>query len=158
ELRMRIPFAGTDPMHAAVSEVLAATLLTGTAKRDRIAIDTDLALVGGELDCSVDPERLSVAGSALASGLATLLDVVADSFTGATYAADEVRREQERLVERIAMARSQPSVIARQALQKHRYGDHPATREMPEAEDVAQVTPEAVRALHQASMLPRGAV
>ncbi|TCO58682.1 M16 family metallopeptidase [Actinocrispum wychmicini] len=156
EMRLRIPFAGTDLMHAAVAEVLSATLLTGTARRDRIAVDTDLALVGGELDAQVDPERLSIAGSALATGLDTLLDVLADALTGASYADDEVRREQERLVERIAMARSQPSVIARQALQKHRYGDHPATREMPEAEDVAKVTPADVRALHQASMLPRG--
>ncbi|MEV4318555.1 pitrilysin family protein [Actinocrispum sp. NPDC049592] len=158
ELRARIPFAGTDPMHAARAEVLASTLLSGTSRRDRIAVDTDLALVGGELDASVDPERLSIAGSALATGLDTLLDVLADALTGATYADDEVRREQERLAERIAMARSQPSVIARQALQKHRYGDHPAVREMPEAEDVARVTPEEVRALHQASMLPRGSV
>jgi predicted Zn-dependent peptidase len=158
ELRMRIPFAGTDPLHAARAEVLASTLLTGTERRDRVAIDTDLALVGGELDASVDPERLSIAGSALASGLDTLLDVVADALTGASYADDEIRREQERLVERIAMARSQPNVIARQALQKHRYGDHPATREMPEAEDVALVAPEDVRALHQASVLPKGSV
>jgi len=158
ELRVRIPFAGTDPMHAARAEVLAATLLTGTARRDRVAIDTDLALVGGELDSSVDPERLSIGGSALATGLDTLLDVLADALTGATYADDEVRREQERLVERIAMALSQPSVIARRALQKHRYGDHPATREMPEAEDVARVTAEQVRDLHRASMLPRGSV
>jgi predicted Zn-dependent peptidase len=158
ELRVRVPFAGTDPMHAARAEVLASTLLSGTARRDRVAIDTDLALVGGELDASVDPERLSISGNALASGLGTLLDVLADTLTSASYADDEVRREQERLVERIAMAKSQPNVIARQALQKHRYGDHPATREMPEAEDVAKVTPESVRELHRAAMLPRGSV
>jgi predicted Zn-dependent peptidase len=158
ELRLRIPFAGTDPMHAARAEVLASTLLSGTARRDRVAIDTDLALVGGELDASVDPERLSIGGNALASGLDTLLDVLTDALTGASYADDEVQREKARLVERIAMAKSQPTVIARQALQKHRYGDHPATREMPEAEDVAQVSADDVRALHQASVLPRGSV
>jgi predicted Zn-dependent peptidase len=158
ELRLRIPFAGTDPMHAARAEVLASTLFSGTARRDRVAIDTDLALVGGELDASVDPERLSIGGNALASGLDTLLDVLTDGLTGASYADDEVLREKARLVERIAMAKSQPTVIARQALQKHRYGDHPATREMPEAEDVAQVTAADVRALHQASVLPRGSV
>ncbi|MET0134832.1 MAG: pitrilysin family protein [Kibdelosporangium sp.] len=158
ELRLRIPFAGTDLMHAARAEVLASTLLTGTARRDRVQVDTELALVGGELDASVDPEHLSVGGNALSSGLDTLLEVLADALTSASYGDDEVRREQERLVERIAMAKSQPNVIARQALQKHRYGDHPATREMPEAEDVAKVTAPDVRALHQASVLPRGSV
>ena len=158
ELRLRIPFAGTDPLHAARAEVLAATILTGTDRRDRVAIDTDLALVGGELDAGVDPERLSISGNALASGFDTLLDVLADALTGAVHRDDEVGRERDRLVERIAVARSQPSVIAREALQRHRYGDHPYTREMPEAGDVATVTPEQVRALHTAGVLPRGSV
>jgi zinc protease len=158
EVRLRIPFAGTDRRHAARAEVLAATLLTGTVRRDRVAVDTDLALVGGELDASVDPERLAVTGNALASGFDTLLDVLTDALTGAVYRDEEVGRERARLVERIAVARSQPSVIAREALQKHRYGDHPASREMPEAEDVAAVTPAEVRELHRASVLPRGSV
>ncbi|MGH3761711.1 M16 family metallopeptidase [Actinophytocola sp.] len=158
ELRLRIPFAGTDPLHAARAEVLAATILTGTRRRDRVAIDTDLALVGGELDAGVDPERLSISGNALASGFDTLLDVLADVLTGATYAEEEVGGERGRLVERIAVARSQPSVIAREALQRHRYGDHPFTREMPEAADVATVRAEEVRELHAAGVLPRGSV
>ncbi|OLF10907.1 peptidase M16 [Actinophytocola xinjiangensis] len=158
ELRLRIPFAGTDPLHAAVAEVLASTLLTGTERRDRFAIDTDLALVGGELDASVDPERLAIAGNALASGFDTLLDVLADTLTGALHSEDEVGRERDRLVERIAVARSQPSVIAREALQRHRYGDHPFTREMPDAADVAVVTAQRVRELHAGAVLPRGSL
>jgi zinc protease len=158
ELRLRIPFAGTDPLHAARAEVLSATVLTGTARRDRVAVDTDLALVGADLDAAVDPERLSISGNSLASGFDTLLDVLADALTGAAYPDGEVTRERDRLVERITLARSQPGTIAREALQRHRYGDHPYTREMPEAADVATVSAEEVRALHQASMLPRGSV
>jgi predicted Zn-dependent peptidase len=82
ELRVRIPFAGNESPHEARAEVLAETLLTGTARRDRVAVDTDLALVGGELDAGVDPERLSVGGNALAGGLDTLLDVLADAPQG----------------------------------------------------------------------------
>lgn len=156
ELRLRIPFGGTDPLHCPRSEVLAETLLTGTASRDRVAIDTELALIGGELGTVVDPERLAVTGSSLADGLPTLLDVLADVLTGATYADAEVARERERLVERIAVARTQPRVIAREALQQRRYGDHPAVREIPHAEDVAAVASDEVRALHAASVLPRG--
>ena len=156
EARLRIPFAGDDPRHPARAEVLAETLLTGTATRDRVKVDTDLAAVGGELHAVVDPERLSIAGSALAGGLGTLLDVLADALTGATYAEQEVAGERDRLVERIAVARSQPRVIAREELQKHRYGDHPFVREVPQAEDVAQVTAEQVRELHAAAVLPRG--
>ncbi|MBM7772136.1 putative Zn-dependent peptidase [Actinokineospora baliensis] len=158
ELRLRIPFAGTDPAHAPTSEVLAAALLTGTATRDRVAVDTELALVGGELNAAVDPELLSLGGNALASGFDTLLAVLADALTAATYADEEVAGEKARLVERITVARSKPSVIARQALQRHRYGDHPFTKEIPEAAEVAKVEPADVRALHRAAVLPRGAV
>ncbi|MGW5054238.1 M16 family metallopeptidase [Actinokineospora sp. NPDC004072] len=158
EVRLRVPFAGTDPLHAARAEVLAAALPTGTARRDRVAVDTELALVGGEMSASVDPELLSVTANALADGFDTLLDVLADLLTGAVYADDEVAGERGRLVERITVAGSQPSVIARRALQKHRYGDHPFTREMPEADDVAGVDPAQVRALHAEQVVPRGSV
>jgi zinc protease len=158
ELRLRVPFAGTASSHPARAEVLAATILTGTGRRDRVGVDTDLALVGADLSAAVDPERLGVSGNSLASGFETLLDVLADALTSAVYRDDEVLRERGRLVERITVARSQPGTIAREALQKHRYGDHPFTREMPEASDVAIVTPEEVRALHRTAVLPRGSV
>jgi predicted Zn-dependent peptidase len=158
ELRLRIPFAGTDPRHCAIAEVLTATILTGTQRRDRVAMDTDMALVGGDLGAGVDPERFSLGGNALASGFDTILDVMADVLTGAAYHDDEVAGERTRLVERIAVARSQPSVIAREALQRHRYGDHPFTRETPQAAEVETVTTEEVRAMHRDSVLPRGSV
>jgi zinc protease len=158
ELRLRIPFAGEDALHAATAEVLAETLLTGTRRRDRVAVDTDLALIGGDLGAMVDPEYLGVSGSALAEKLPDLLDVLADALTDAAYAEGEVAREADRISERLAVARTQPRVIAREALQRRRYGDHPYTREMPRAEDVAVVTPEAVRALHAAAVLPAGSI
>ncbi|WP_340684385.1 pitrilysin family protein [Amycolatopsis coloradensis] len=158
ELRVWIPFAGDDKSHPATAEVLAETLLTGTARRDRIEIDADLALIGGDLASGVDPERLVITGTSLADGLPTMLDVLADALTGASYADAEVERERERLIERIAVSRTQPRTIAREALQKHRYGDHPAVREVPQADDVAAVAPDRVRALHRASVLPRGSV
>lgn len=158
EIRLRIPFGGNESTHPARAELLSETLLTGTAERDRIKVDTDLALVGGELSAGVDPERLSIVGSSLAAGLDQLLDVLADVLTSASYADDEVVRERERLVERITMAEAQPGVIARKALQRRRYGDHPFAHEMPEPADVAIVVPEEVRALHRSAVVPRGSV
>ena len=158
ELRLRVPFSGTDPRHAAIAEVLASTVLSGTTRRTRVSLDDDLAGVGGELGFSVDPERLAASGHALVEGLPTLLDVVADVLTGASYPADEVERERERLAERIQVAAAQPSVIARRALQRHRYGDHPATREMPEADEVTEVGTDDLLALHRRMVVPSGSV
>ncbi|WP_051580401.1 M16 family metallopeptidase [Pseudonocardia acaciae] len=156
ELRLRIPFAGAEPTHPARAEMVASALLTGTAGRSRVEIDDELANIGGELAAGVDPERLLVSGSALAGGLPALLDVLADLLVAPAYPDGDFDRERERLVERIAVARSQPRTVAREALQRRRYGDHPASREMPLAEDVAAVASTDARELHRAAVLPAG--
>jgi zinc protease len=162
ELRLRVPFAAPDsaaaPEHPAVAELLSATLLTGTATRDRVGIDDELAGVGGDLSVSVDPERLQIGGSGLADGLPDLLGVLGDVLTAATHPDGEVARERDRLVERITVARAQPRTIAREALQRRRFGDHPITREMPTGDEVAAVTAEQVRALQAAALVPRGSI
>ena len=75
ELRLRVPFGpdaaetgGPDSdtavsRHLAAAELLTATLLTGTATRDRVAIDDELAGVGADLGVGVDPGRLQIGGS-----------------------------------------------------------------------------------------------
>jgi zinc protease len=158
ELRLRVPFAGDAPEHPAVAELLASTLLTGTSGRDRVGIDDELAAVGADLGVNVDPERLQIGGSGLADGLPDLLGVLADVLTAATHPDTEVGRERDRLVERISVARAQPRTIAREALQRKRFGAHPITREMPTGDDVAAVTPEQVRALHAAALVPGGSI
>lgn len=158
ELRLRVPFAGDAPEHPATAELLSATLLTGTPSRDRVAIDDELAAVGADLGVAVDPERLLISGSGLAEGLTDVLGVLAEVLVSATHPDAEVARERERLVERITVARSQPRTVAREALQRKRFGDHPITREMPTVEAVAAVTAEQVRALQAASLVPRGAI
>jgi zinc protease len=164
EIRLRVPFAPatTDDSgisrHLAAAELLTATLLTGTATRDRVAIDDELAGGGADLGVSVDPERLQIGGSGLASGLPTVLEVLADVLTAATHPDAEVARERTRLVERITVARAQPRTIAREALQRKRFGRHPIAREVPTGPDVAAVTPDDVRALHGDGLVPGGAI
>lgn len=161
ETVLRIPSAApgssADPAWTAGTEVVAETMLTGTTGRDRVRLDDDLAAVGGELAVGVDPEWLQAGGSALASGLPVVLDVLADVLTGATHPDDEVLRERARLAERIAVARAQPRTVAREALMRKRFGDHPIVSELPTAEAVAEVTPERVRALHAEVVVPDGA-
>lgn len=158
ELRLTVPFAGADPTHPARAEVLAAALLAGTPGRDRLQVDTELAAVGAELSAQVDPEHLSVDGSVLVEGLPVLFDVLADVLTAATYPDREVDGERDRLIERIEVARSQPGVLAREAMLRRCFGDHPSASEVPRAEDVAGVTAEQVRALHRGALVPRGSL
>ena len=115
-------------------------------------------LSGAELGCSVDPERLVVGGSVLVEGLPTLLDVLADVLSGATHPDDELAGERDRLLDRLEVARSQPSVLAREAVLRRSLGDHPSAHEVPDPAEVAQVRAEDVRALHAAAVVPRGSL
>lgn len=163
ELRLVVPFAEpagftTGSPHVGSAEVLAATLLAGTSRRDRLALDTELAAVGAEVGASVDPERLVLGGSVLAEGLEVLLDVLADVLTGATYPVEEVDSERDRLVERLEVARSQPGVLAREAVLRRSLAGHPSAHEVPETAEVTAVTAGDVRALHARSVVPRGSL
>ncbi|MET3803922.1 putative Zn-dependent peptidase [Nakamurella sp. UYEF19] len=156
EVRLRVPFGGTTAAHTARAELLAATLLLGTGSRTREQVDGELAMVGGHLDASVDPQRLGVTGSVLSTGLPVLLEILAASLVEPAFRRRDVVGERDRLVEQLAIAASQPSVVARHHLQTRRFGTHPVTREMPEAADVAVVGAAALRTLQRKSLVPSG--
>jgi len=156
EVRLRVPFAGTSRLHAARAELLTATLLLGTARRDRRQVDADLAAVGAHLDAGVDPQRLLVSGSVLASGLPTLLEVLADCLTGAAYRRSDVLGERARLVEHLVISAAQPASVAHRLLQERRFGEHPAAWDIPPAELVGRVGPAALRGLHRRALVPDG--
>ena len=156
ELRLRVPFAGRSRQHSARAEMLAATILLGTSSRTRDQVDAELALVGGHLDASVDPQRLLIAGSVLSHGLAELLAVLSDSLTDPAFARKDVQGERERLVEHLAISAAQPASVARRHLQEVRFGDSPAAWEIPDAELVSAVTPANLTALHSKATVPDG--
>lgn len=157
EVRLRIPFGGRTRLHAARAEVLAASAMLGTAERDRFDVDMALADLGGHLDTGVDPQRMLYTGSVLSNGLPGLLEILAELLTSPAYRRRDVTGERDRLVEYLALASAQPGVVARMALQRQRFGDHPAAWEMPEAELVDRVGSAAVRGLHRRSVVPDGA-
>ena len=75
----------------------------------------------------------------------------------ATYPADRVEGERDRVAERIAIARSQPGVIARTALAARRYGAHPYAVQLPDPELVARGrAPPRCASLHRERVLPAG--
>jgi zinc protease len=162
EVRLRIPFAGPagrrQAQHTARAVLLAETLLLGTERRGAEQIAVDLQALGGSLSASTDSDRLGLGGSVLVSGLPGLLELLAEVLTGAAYGKHEVAGERDRLVQELAIYRSSAGVVAREALLQRLYGSHPYGRDLPEAEEVADVKPSHLRALHEARVAPRGSV
>jgi zinc protease len=162
ELRLRIPFAGPSGRggraHTAQAQLLGDTLLSGTERRTAAQLAAEVQAVGGQLNASTDADRLGFGGSVLVTGLPGLLDVLADVLTGATYPKHEVVGERDRLVQELAMYRSQASVVAREALLARMYGDHPYGRELPAAEEIAEVKASQLRSLHAKRIAPEGSL
>ncbi len=160
ELRLRVPFAAGSPrgalQHAARASVLSGAVLLGTARHDAIGIAEALQGHGAELSVGADPDRLLFSTAMLAEGLAPVLDVLAEVLTEAAYPGDQVEGERERVAERIAIARSQPGVIARSALALRRYGTHPYAAPLPAPDLVTKVAAPALRKLHRERLLPAG--
>src|SRR5439155_8335598 len=155
ELRLRVPFARAD---LAGTSLLTQTLFSGTQTLSTVDIAATLQSVGGALGAGADPDRLLISGNALVDGLPRLLGVLADVLANATYPADEVATERDRLVDRIQVAQSQPAHLARVALLKRVYGTHTYAVQTPAAEDVKEVTPVQLLALHAERMHPSGAI
>ncbi len=162
EARLRVPFAGPTGKRAvgftAQVQLLGETMLMGTDRRTAAQIAVDLQTLGGSLSASVDADRLSVGASALSSGLPALLELVGELLTGASYPKHEVIGERERLVQELLIYRSQPGVIAREALMDRLYGDHPYGRELPTSNQVSEVKPGDVRRLHRRYVSPAGSI
>ena len=164
EMRLRIPVSpppekkGKARARLAETTLLSETMLTGTAEHDRHQLAEALQALGAGLSASLDHDRLALVGSVLAPNLTQLLGLVTEVIASASYPKQEVAGEQERLVAELAIARSQPAVLAREALLQRLYGSHPYAIEWPEPAALEEVTAKQLRALHAKTVSPAGAV
>ncbi|MEU5940726.1 pitrilysin family protein [Micromonospora sp. NPDC047548] len=155
ELRLWMPFGRA---HLARGALLSQTMLSGTQTHTATQIAAELQKVGGGLSAGVDPDRLMLSGAGLVTGLGRMLEITADVLTGATYPAEWVGTERDRLVDRIQVAQSQPAHLARTALLKRIYGRHPYAVQTPDPDQIRAVRPPALRKLHAERVHPAEAV
>jgi predicted Zn-dependent peptidase len=159
ELRLRVPFERSSlaPPFVARAALLSQTLFSGTATMSTVDIAAALQTVGGALSAGVDADRLLINGNGLARGLSDILGILADVLTGATYPDGEVETERARLIDRVQVAQSQPSHLARVALQRRMYGEHPYAVQTPSIEDIKPLGTPDLAGLHEARVHPSGA-
>lgn len=158
EVRLRIPFFSAKPAHLARSALLARTLLTGTAEHDRTGLAIALGDLGAELSVSMDADRMVLSASGIAAGLPALLGLYAEILTSASYPGSEVSGERGRMLERIAMSRSQAGVVAGEALAQRMAPGHPYGRSLPTEQEVSATTAAHLRSLHAGLIRPDGAL
>jgi predicted Zn-dependent peptidase len=114
--------------------------------------------MGAGLGTSADAEQLLIGGSSLSSQRRRFLGLFAEVLEQAAFPADEVEVERERVVQEIALLRSQPGSIAADALARRLYGSHPYGRGIPDPDVVASVGAPTLRRMHRQRVVPGGSV
>jgi len=161
EVRLHIPLPAANSRNAAAStargSLMSSSMLFGTAGRSQEQLANDLAMVGADLSVSADSDRLLFATAVLRTGLSTVLDLLADVLTSASYPSPEVAAERDRLGQRITMALTQPGIVARMARARRLFGEHPYAQTMPDPAVVAGLDAATVRRTHRERVRPYGA-
>ena len=153
-LRLRVPNAIRRDADLAKTSMLARTIMLGTSGRSQGELAVALQRIGGGLRVDDGADGLSFAGESLRSGLGDLLGLLAEVLTDAAFPRAAAEREAGRLSDHLRRALSQPGVVADEAWLNRRYGDHPYGRSLPTPDEVAEVAPRSLKALHRRRVVP----
>src|SRR5688500_13164529 len=120
--------------------VLAETLQSGTRHRDSVEVAEALQRMGANLHVRADSEDLRLQGAALSPSLADYLALIAELLSEPAFTKAEVEIERARSAQEVLLQRSEPAVIARTALKRRLFGEHPYAGGLPEPETVAGIS------------------
>jgi predicted Zn-dependent peptidase len=157
ELQLVVPFGARTPSGAA-ERLLAKTLTSGTSSRSSIEVAMELQRLGASLSAATTADGLGVGGSVVAPNLRPYLALVAEVLTDAQFPPDEVAVERERIVQEIQISRSQPQVLAQEAVRRRMFGRHPYGLVLPDPGAVARTRAPAVRRVRDERVQPRDAI
>jgi predicted Zn-dependent peptidase len=136
--------------------VLAETLLSGTQRRDSVEVAEALQRMGGTLHAGIDSEDVRLRGSALSPSLGDLLALMGEVLTEPAFPKGEVEIERARKAQEVLLQRAEPAVLARAALKRRLFGDHPYAAALPDPGEVAGVTAAELRRYFTSKVTARG--
>jgi zinc protease len=148
EIRLRFPMVAETAQEEAARDLLARTVLTGTHRHSETEIAVLLQEMGASLGAGTDDDGLVLSGSVLSARLEEFVDLVDEVVVGARFPDSPVRTERARLAQEVVLARSQPEVVAEEALRKRMFAGHPYGLGLPSPSTVHKVSARALRTLH----------
>ena len=111
-----------------ISHLLEHMAFKGTASRSARAIAEEIEAVGGELNAATGLEHTAYYARVLKGDEGTALELLADILLNSSYAADELDREREVILQEIAMIQDSPEEIAYDLMHDAAYPGQPAGR------------------------------
>lgn len=108
-----------------LSRLTSELLTQGAGKRSAQQLADDIEFVGGSLEASSGAEQLVVSGEVLKKDLALGLELFRDVIVSPTFPAEDFERKKAETLGQIASDKSEPSVIAENAMTRWFWGDSP---------------------------------
>jgi predicted Zn-dependent peptidase len=160
QARMMLPAArpGAGDADRARQLVLAQTLLSGTTRRGSVEVAEALQRIGASVGFQVDSEDLRLQGSTLSPALPEFLTLVGELLAEPAFPSDEVAVERARKAQEVELRRAEPAVVARAALKRRVFGEHPYAGGLPDPAVVAQVRAPDLRRYFTGRVRARGGV
>jgi predicted Zn-dependent peptidase len=132
-----------------LADVAVEMLKEGTVTRSAAGIAESAAGMGGALSVGAGAEQTSVGISVLSEHVVAAVDLVADVLRNPRFPESELPRVIANLERSVAVARSDPSSQAGEALARLVYGDHPFGRTLPRDGQLAAYDMDEVRGFYQ---------
>jgi predicted Zn-dependent peptidase len=134
------------PVEMGLSHMLEHMAFKGTATRTARQIAEEIEAVGGYLNAYTSREQTAFHARILKNDVALAIDLVADILVHSTFAADELERERQVVLQELGQARDTPDDIIFDHLQSVIYKDQPLGWPiLGEEKTVAGFTPGALR-------------
>ena len=141
-----------------MADLLGAALTQGTASRSARQIAEEIAGAGGDLSADSTADGIILETSVLSDQTAVALRLLADVARNAAFADQEVEIAKNNLVSALEGNEADPAFLARRALYKAVFHDHPYSVIAPTKESLAATTAEDLRRSFSSRFRPERAL
>ena len=143
---------------AGVANLLAETMMEGTARRTPEELEEAIDLLGASLSVSSGSTGFSISGSVMARNYDETMALVEEILLEPRFDSDRFELARQRVVNLILRLDANPSAVASQAFNRLLYGDHILARSSYGTIDgVNALTMDDLRAYHASALVPGAA-
>jgi zinc protease len=144
-----------DPARAGVANLLAETMLEGTARRTAEELENAIDLLGASIQVNADAQAFVISGSTLARNYAETMDLVAEVLLEPRFAEEGLSLARQRVRSALLEREASPVALASDVFRGLLYGDHALARNpLGDLESVEAITLDDLRSYHGRALSP----
>ncbi|WP_457671363.1 M16 family metallopeptidase [Thiolapillus sp.] len=123
-----------------LSNILSATISSGTGQRSSRQIAEQLQALGAEIDVGIGKDISYIGINGLSTETDALLEILADTARNASFPEEEVKLAIENELQSIIASKSQPAYDLNQVFYRRLFGEHPYAFVNPDPEVIRKIT------------------